>query len=64
MMTNAIQVSLERTYDTEKTSRLEHGTAISKEADDECEGAGYDKNVGDHFDDIGIRFILQNKKAL
>lgn len=59
-----IQISLERTYDTEKTSGLEHGTAISQEADDEREGADHDKNKGDPCDDIGIRFVLQNKKAL
>lgn len=56
------QALLERTYDAEKTSRLEHGTAISKETDDKRKGAGYDKNVGYHSDDIGVCFILKKKK--
>lgn len=57
------QASLERTYDAEKTSRLEHGTAIPKETDDKRKSTGYDKNVGYHSDDIGVRFVLQNKKG-
>lgn len=58
------QALLERTYDAEKTSGLEHGTAISKETDDKRKSTGYDKNVGYHFDDIGVCFVLQNKKGV
>jgi len=56
------QALLERTYDAEKTSRLEHGTAIPKETDDERKSTGYDKNVGCHSDDIGICFVLQKRE--
>lgn len=57
------QALLERTYNAEKTSRFEHGTAISKKTDDKRKSTGYDKNVGYHSDDIGVCFVLQNKKG-
>jgi len=53
----------ERTYDTEETPGLEHSAAISEETDSERESTSDDKNVGDHLDDIGVRFVLQNNKV-
>lgn len=58
----AKRVLSERTYDTEKTSGLEHSAAITEETDNECEGTNDDKNGGDYLDDIGVRFVLQNRE--
>lgn len=57
------RVLSERTYDTEEAPGLEHGAAIPEETDNERESTGDDKNVGDHLDDIGVRFVLENREG-
>lgn len=63
MESRAKRVISERTYDTEETPGLEHSAAIPEETDNECESTSDDKNIGDHLDDIGVSFVLQNRKA-